>query len=62
MYHFQRVLFFHLLVSRLFIEGWFYGFPERLIIGNLVYVKVIIKVPLCLLNKFSTKILLPFLC
>ena len=36
-------------------------FQKGLVIGNLVYVKVIIKVPFCLLNKCSTKIALPFI-
>ena len=36
-------------------------FPKRLNIGNLVYVKVIIKVPFCLLNKFCLKIMLSFI-
>ena len=36
------------------------GFPKRLIIGNLVYVTVINKVPFCILNKHGTKIALSF--
>ena len=57
--NFNEYYFFTL--QCLFSEAWFYGFPDRLIIGNRVYVKVIIKVPFCLLNKFSTKIVLPFI-
>ena len=45
----------------LFSETWFYGFPKRLIIGNLVSVKVFLKVPVSLLNKFGTKTALSFI-
>ena len=34
---------------------------KKLIIGNLVYVKVFKKVPFYLLNKFDTKIALSFI-
>ena len=55
LHHFQQVLL------HLFSEAWLYGFPKRLIIGNLFNIKVIIKVPFCLFHKFNTKIALVFL-
>ena len=59
-YHFQQVLFFHLLVSSM-KHGFMVFQKDLFIIDNLANAKVIIKVPFCLLNKFSTKIALPFI-
>ena len=35
-YRFERILFFSILC--LFSETWFYRFPDRLILGKLIYV------------------------